>query len=84
MRTVEIDAKGRVVIPKDIREQSGISTPSDLLVIIEEEGRITLQSVEVKLRNAQQVGRRKLRSWNAEGHAEERLALKLARLENSK
>jgi len=74
MTTVEIDAKGRIVIPKDIRDKSGISTPGDLLVTVEGEGRITLQSVETNLRNAQVVGRKKLRSWTEEDHAEDRLA----------
>ena len=74
MATVEIDAKGRVVIPKDIREKSGISAPSELFVTVEDEGRISLQSIETNLRNAQQIGRRKLRSWTEEDHEEDRLA----------
>lgn len=74
MRTVEIDQKGHVVIPKDIREQSGISTPSDLMVTVEGQGRITLRSVEANLRNAQQIGRKRLRSWTEERHEEDRLA----------
>jgi AbrB family looped-hinge helix DNA binding protein len=82
MRTVEIDPKGRVVIPKDIREQGGISTPGELMVTIEGVGRIALQSVEANLRRAQQIGRRKLSGWGEEQHAEDNLALKLARREN--
>jgi AbrB family looped-hinge helix DNA binding protein len=74
MITVEIDSKGRVVIPKEIRQQSGISAPSSLLITVEGEGRITLQSVEANLKNAQQIGRRKLRSWMEERHEEDRLA----------
>ena len=73
MITVEIDSKGRVVIPKDVREQSGISAPSELVVTVEGEGRISLQSVEANLKNAQGIGRRKLRSWIEEQHEEDRL-----------
>jgi AbrB family looped-hinge helix DNA binding protein len=73
MITVQIDSKGRIVIPRDIREQSGISAPSELVVTVEGEGRISLQSVDANLKNAQQIGRRKLRSWTEERHEEDRL-----------
>lgn len=84
MKTVEIDPKGRIVIPKDIREQSGISTPGELLVTVEGEGKIALQSIEVNLRKAQRIGQKKLRSWTEDRHEEDRLASKLARQENPK
>jgi AbrB family looped-hinge helix DNA binding protein len=74
MILVEIDSKGRVVIPREIREQSGISPASQLLVTVEGEGRITLQSVEANLKSAQQIGRKKLHSWVEERHEEDRLA----------
>ena len=73
MTSVEIDSKGRLVIPKDIREQSGISVPSELVVTVEGEGRISLQSVEANLKNAQRIGRRKLGSWAEERHEEDRV-----------
>ena len=79
MKTVEIDRKGRVVIPKDVRVQSGISTPGELLVTVEDVGRITLQAADANLKKAQQVGRRKLRSWSESRHDEDKLAHKLAR-----
>ena len=79
MKAVEIDAKGRVVIPKDIREESGISAPGELLVTVEEKGKITLQSIETNLQKAQQIGRRKLGSWDEAKHKEDKLALKTAR-----
>ena len=79
MKTVEIDPKGRVVIPKDVREQSGISAPGELLVTVEGAGKITLQSAEASLKKAQRVGRKKLRSWSESRHDEDRLARELAR-----
>ncbi len=82
MPTVEIDPKGRIVIPKEVREESGISTPGELLVTVEGEGRIALQSVETNLRNAQRIGQRKLASWTEERHEEDKLAQELARREN--
>ncbi len=82
MRTVEIDSKGRVVIPKEVREQSGISAPGELLVAVEGVGRITLQSVEANLKKAQQVGRKKLTSWSEGRHKEDKLAQNLVREEN--
>lgn len=79
MKTVAIDEKGRVVIPKDVRVQSGISTPGQLLLTVEGSGKIGLQSIETNLRRAQEIGRRKLSSWREERHDEDRLALKLTR-----
>lgn len=79
MKTVEIDAKGRLVIPKEVREQSRISVPGELLVTVEEIGKISLQSAEAKLRKAQRIGGKKLSSWREQRHEEDRLAQKLAR-----
>ncbi len=79
MKTVEIDPKGRVVIPKDILQRSGISTPGELMVTVEGEGKITLQSIETNLRKAQQIGRRKLSGWREGQHEEDKLALKLSK-----
>ena len=84
MKTVGIDPKGRVVIPKDIREQSGISTPGELMLTVEGLGKITLQSIETNLRRAQQIGRRKLSGWREDRHEEDKIALELTRRENPK
>jgi AbrB family looped-hinge helix DNA binding protein len=79
MKTVEIDPKGRVVIPKDVREESGITAPGELLVTVEGHGKITLQSPEANLKRAQEIGRKKLRSWVEGKHEEDKLAQRLAR-----
>jgi AbrB family looped-hinge helix DNA binding protein len=63
MKMVQIDAKGRLVIPKEVREHSGISAPGELLVTVEGIGKIGLQSAQSKLSKALQIGRRKLNSW---------------------
>jgi AbrB family looped-hinge helix DNA binding protein len=81
LKTVEIDPKGRVVIPKDVREQSGITAPGELVVTVEGVGKITLQSAETSLKRAQEIGRRKLRSWTEGKHEEDKLALRFAREE---
>ena len=81
MKTVEIDPKGRVVIPKDVRVQSGIRTPGELVVTVEGAGKITLQSAETSLKRAQEIGRKKLRSWVETKHEEDKLAHRLAREE---
>jgi len=83
MKTIEIDPKGRVVIPKDVRERSGISAPGELVVTVEGTGKITLQSSEASLKRAQQVGRKKLRSWRESRHDEDKLAHELAREEDA-
>lgn len=82
MKNVEVDAKGRLVIPKEVREESGISAPCELLITVEGVGKIGLQSVEAKLRKAQQIGRKKLSSWIEGRHEEDKLARKLAREES--
>jgi bifunctional DNA-binding transcriptional regulator/antitoxin component of YhaV-PrlF toxin-antitoxin module len=73
MTTLEIDSKGRLVIPKSIREEAEISIPSELVVVVEGVGWISLQSIEINLKNAQQIGGRKLSSWTEERHEEDRL-----------
>jgi AbrB family looped-hinge helix DNA binding protein len=78
MKTVEVDSKGRVVIPKDVREQSGITAPGELLVSVESHGKIILQSAETNLKRAQEVGRKKLQSWVESKHEEDKLAQRLA------
>jgi len=79
MRSVEIDPRGRVVIPKDVREQGGIIAPGKLVVTVEGAGKITLQSAEMLLKRAQEIGRRKLGSWTESKHEEDKLAYRLAR-----
>jgi len=81
LKTVEIDRKGRVVIPKDVRERNGIRTPGELVVTIEGAGKITLQSAETSLKRAQEIGRKKLQSWAENKHKEDELAHRLAREE---
>lgn len=81
MKTVEIDPKGRVVIPKDVREQSGITAPGELVITVEGAGKIALQSAEISLKRAQEIGRKKLQSWIENKHEEDKLAHRLAREE---
>jgi AbrB family looped-hinge helix DNA binding protein len=81
LKTVEIDPKGRVVIPKEVREQSGITAPGELVVTVEGDGKIILQSAETSLKRAQDIGRRKLRTWAEGKHEEDKLAHQLAREE---
>jgi AbrB family looped-hinge helix DNA binding protein len=83
MKTVQIDAKGRLVIPKEVREEGGISVPGELLVTVEGLGKIGLQSAEARLRKAQQIGVKKLSSWKESKHEEDKLAHKLANEENT-
>jgi AbrB family looped-hinge helix DNA binding protein len=83
MKTVEIDPKGRVVIPKAVREQSGISVPGELVVSVEGTGKITLLSSEISLKKAHQIGQKKLRTWNESRHDEDKLAHNLAREEDN-
>jgi hypothetical protein len=53
------------------------------VVTVEGTGKITLQSSEASLKKAQQIGRKKLRSWRESRHDEDKLAHELAREEDA-
>jgi len=66
--TVSIDEKGRVVLPKKIREEAGIVPKSTLLVRISGTGRIELSNPALLTEEARRIGRKKLSGWIEEEH----------------
>lgn len=67
MKIVEIDAKGRLVIPEEVREESGISAPGQLLVTAEGVENMVLQSAEASKPNGDQA--RELAKFDFTGSA---------------
>lgn len=43
--TTKVDDRGRVVIPKELREQAGIGPGQDVRVELDEDGRLVIQPV---------------------------------------
>lgn len=66
--TVEIDGKGRLVLPKKIREEAGIVPKSKVLVRISGLGRVELSNPGLLTEEARRIGRKKLSGWREEEH----------------
>jgi AbrB family looped-hinge helix DNA binding protein len=70
---VAIDKKGRLVLPKKVREEARICLNARLVVRAIDEGRIELFDPELLLKKAQEIGARKLAGWREEEHEAARL-----------
>ena len=66
--TASVDEKGRLVLPKKIREEAGIVPRSTLLVRISGAGRIELSNPDVLTQEAQRIGKKKLSGWREDEH----------------
>jgi AbrB family looped-hinge helix DNA binding protein len=74
---VNIDQKGRVVIPKSFREKANIKAPGKLLIVPKESGCVELVQVDDDLKRAKQIAAKKMRDWKGEEHKGEKLLLEL-------
>lgn len=74
---VAIDKKGRLVLPKKVREEARIGLNARLVVRAIDEGRIELFDPELLLKKAQEIGARKLAGWREEEHEAARLIVAL-------
>lgn len=77
--TVSVDEKGRLVLPKKIREEAGIALKSELLVRASGTGRIELSDPKVLTEQAQSIGRKKLSGWSEEEHEATSYLLRLTK-----
>jgi len=66
--TVTVDEKGRLVLPKRVREKARIRANSRLVAEAKVEGRIELLDLDLLMRRAQEIGSRKLTGWREEDH----------------
>ncbi len=63
-----MDEKGRLVLPKKIREKAGIDVKTKLVVHTNEIGRIELSDPRILTARAQNIGAKKLSGWKEEDH----------------
>jgi AbrB family looped-hinge helix DNA binding protein len=66
--TVTVDEKGRIVLPKKVREKARIKANSRLVAEAKGEGRIELFDPDLLMMRAQEIGSRKLADWREEDH----------------
>jgi len=75
--TVMVDEKGRLVLPKKVREKARIRTNAKLVAEAKGEGRIELFDPDLLMKNAQDVGSEKLAGWREEDHEATELLSKM-------
>jgi bifunctional DNA-binding transcriptional regulator/antitoxin component of YhaV-PrlF toxin-antitoxin module len=66
--TVSVDEKGRVVLPKKIREEAKIAVNAKLIARTKEVGTVELSDPEVLASKARKIGAKKLSGWKEEDH----------------
>jgi AbrB family looped-hinge helix DNA binding protein len=66
--TVSVDEKGRLVLPKKIREKAGIGVNVKLLAKATGAGRVELSDPRILIAQAQAIGTKKLAGWREEDH----------------
>ena len=78
-KSVTMDEKGRIVIPKDVRDAAKIKVPAKLLAIAKDKGKIELIIVDAEMKTAKAIAERKFAGWREEDHEADEQALKLLR-----
>ena len=71
--TVTVDDKGRLVLPKKVREEARIKANTVLVVNVMEEGHVELIDPEALMRRAREVAASKLGGWEEDDHEATRL-----------
>ena len=72
-RVVRLDDRGRLVLPRDLREAIGLREGSRLLVRLRDKSIIELIPLDELHARVMEVFRRKLREWREEDHEAARL-----------
>ncbi|MEM0118670.1 MAG: AbrB/MazE/SpoVT family DNA-binding domain-containing protein [Conexivisphaerales archaeon] len=65
---VTVDAKGRLVLPKKVREVAGIREGAKLLMRVKGVGIVELSDIEALRARAREIGAKKLEGWKEESH----------------
>lgn len=73
---VNIDRKGRIVLPKEVRSRAGIKTPGKVLVY-QKDKKVEIVSIDASLKRAMDIAREKLKDWKEEEHKGEKLLLRM-------
>ncbi len=74
-KVVNLDKKGRIIIPKKIRERAKIRAPAKLLVLTKAPGHIEVVMVSEDLETSAKIASRKLKGWKEEEHKGEELLM---------
>lgn len=72
-KVVNLDKKGRMIIPRKIMEKAKIKAPAKLLVLTKTPGHIEIVSVSEDLETSTKIASRKLKGWKEEEHRGEEL-----------
>ena len=65
---VALDKKGRLVLPKKIREEAHISLGTELVVRVSGVGSVELSDPAILTAKAQEIGGKRLAGWNEADH----------------
>ncbi len=76
-KSVNMDGKGRIVIPKDVRDAAKIKAPAKLLAIAKDKGKIELIIVDASMKTAKTIAKRKFAGWREEYHEADSLTVEL-------
>lgn len=76
---VSVDDRGRVLLPREVRERLGIRGRDRLVLRLRSDGVIEMYRLEELRAAVEEVARRKLRGWREEDHEATRLLEVLAR-----
>ena len=66
--TVSVDEKGRLVLPKKVREKARIGVNVKLVAKASGVGRVELSDPRILIAQAQEIGAKKLSGWKEEDH----------------
>ena len=66
--TISVDEKGRLVLPKKVREKARIGVNVKLIAKASGLGRVELLDPQVLIGQAQEIGTKKLGRWREEDH----------------
>jgi len=77
--TVTVDDKGRMVLPRRVREKAGIKLRAKLLAEVKGPGIVELRDSSVLIAKVQKVAAKKLTGWKEEEHKEDKLLKELVK-----
>lgn len=67
-KTVAVDKKGRLVLPKRVREEARINVNTKLVAKARGVGRVELVDPDILMSKAQEIGAKKLTGWKEDEH----------------
>ncbi len=76
-KSLNMDKKGRIVIPKDVRDAAKMKAPAKLLAVAKDKGKIELIIVDTEMKTAKAIAKRKFTGWKEKDHEADSLAIKL-------